>query len=290
MNNQHSFQNIAGEGTLYIVPTPIGNLDDITIRALNTLKLVDLIAAEDTRHTRKLLTHFDIHCALISYHEHSQEHKKDQLISQLEAGKQIALVSDAGMPGISDPGTPLIQAAIAKQIKVIVLPGANAALCALVGSGLDTRQFYFYGFLPRKNKEREQALTFLKSQTSTLLIYESPYRVKSTLIELEEMLGDRKATLARELTKKFEQYVRGSLSEIRAWSEANEVKGECCLVIEGGNLEAIEQSKWWIAYTVVEHIQYYMSNDELSSKEAIKLVAKDREMKKRDVYNQYHIE
>lgn len=167
---ENSSQDHNQSGTLYVVPTPIGNLEDLTIRSLNILKTVDLIGAEDTRNTRKLLSHYEVHCPLTSYHEHSDQSKLDYLVSELKNGKQVAIVSDAGMPGISDPGTVLIQRAIEEDINVVVLPGANAALCALVGSGLPTDQFYFYGFLPRKNKERKQAWDELLKQKSTIIL------------------------------------------------------------------------------------------------------------------------
>lgn len=290
LKTQKSFQTSHESGVLYIVPTPIGNLEDITIRALNTLKSVDLIAAEDTRHTKKLLAHFEIHCPLTSYHEHSQETKLEHLINELATGKQIALVSDAGMPGISDPGSLLIQAAIKQNIDVVVLPGANAALCALVGSGLSTEQFYFYGFLPRKNKERKIAWQTLQLQQATIILYESPYRLKTTLQDIKKYLGNRQLVLARELTKKFEEFVRGTAEEVLTWAENGTVKGECCLVIEGSQVPVNLNPLWWEDLSVADHVTYYIEEDGLTSKAAIKKVSEARGLKKRDVYQKYHIE
>src|SRR5690625_3198846 len=201
-------------GIVYVVPTPIGNLEDITFRALKILKEVTVIAAEDTRNTRNLLNYFDIHTPLLSYHEHNKAAREEQLIERLKAGEKIALVSDAGMPAVSDPGYELVQAAIEADQSVVVLPGANAALCALVGSGLTTTEFLFYGFLPRKKKEKEAELQRLQSLEATLLFYESPHRLKATLIALHDQLGDRPVAIGRELTKRFEEYIRGTASEL----------------------------------------------------------------------------
>ncbi|MBU5594402.1 16S rRNA (cytidine(1402)-2'-O)-methyltransferase [Amphibacillus sp. MSJ-3] len=290
MKIQKSYHDNGRTGILYIVPTPIGNLDDLTIRALNTLRQVHLIAAEDTRNTKKLLSHFDIHCPLTSYHEHSQQSKQEYLLNVLKKGQHLALVSDAGMPGISDPGTLLIQSAIEEEIPVVVLPGANAALCGLVGSGLPTDQFYFYGFLPKKNKERKKAWQILKAQQATLILYESPYRLKDTLMDIKENLGNRKIALARELTKKFEEYVRGTVEELIEWSESGMVKGEFCIIIEGSLAQVDENQSWWEELTIIEHVDYYIETDQLTSKEAIRKVAQDRELKKRDIYQQYHVD
>lgn len=287
---QKSYHDNGRTGILYIVPTPIGNLDDLTIRALNTLRQVHLIAAEDTRNTKKLLSHFDIHCPLTSYHEHSQQSKQEYLLNVLKKGQHLALVSDAGMPGISDPGTLLIQSAIEEEIPVVVLPGANAALCGLVGSGLPTDQFYFYGFLPKKNKERKKAWQILKAQQATLILYESPYRLKDTLMDIKENLGNRRIALARELTKKFEEYVRGTVEELIEWTESGMLKGEFCIIIEGSLAQVDENQSWWEELTIIEHVDYYIETDQLTSKEAIRKVAQDRELKKRDIYQQYHVD
>ncbi|WP_067841309.1 16S rRNA (cytidine(1402)-2'-O)-methyltransferase [Amphibacillus sediminis] len=291
MNKQKSFEDKGPAGILYVVPTPIGNLEDITIRGLNTLKSVDLIAAEDTRNTKKLLTHFDIHCSMVSYHEHSQDSRVAHLISQLKNGKDVALVSDAGMPAISDPGAPLIQAVLAEELSVVVLPGANAALCALVGSGLATDQFYFFGFLPRKNKERKRALQRLQRQNSTVILYESPYRLTETLEDIHFYLGNRQIAIARELTKRFEEYVRGTIEEVMNWTKTGTIKGEFCIVIEGNPEESDNQEEaWWEKLTINQHVDYYIEKDQLSSKMAIKQVAEDRKISKRDVYQSYHVE
>lgn len=288
LKSQKSFLNQDQAGTLYVVPTPIGNLEDLTIRALNLLKTVDLIGAEDTRNTKKLLAHYEIHCPLTSYHEHSDDSKLNYLLSELQAGKQIAIVSDAGMPGISDPGTSLIQQAIQAEINVVVLPGANAALCALVGSGLPTDQFYFYGFLPRKNKDRRQAWQDLNLQTGTIILYESPYRLLSTLKELKDHLGNRKIALARELTKKFEEYVRGTVDDVLRWAETGTIKGEFCIVIEGNKSVPQLKEDWWKDLTITEHVEHYIKSEQLMSKEAIKIVAQERRLQKRAVYQIYH--
>lgn len=285
---ENSSQDHNQSGTLYVVPTPIGNLEDLTIRSLNILKTVDLIGAEDTRNTRKLLSHYEIHCPLTSYHEHSEQSKLDYLVSELKNGKQVAIVSDAGMPGISDPGTVLIQRAIEEDINVVVLPGANAALCALVGSGLPTDQFYFYGFLPRKNKERKQAWDELLKQKSTIILYESPYRLVDTLKELKEHLGNRRMAVARELTKKFEEYIRGSVDEVLEWAKTGIIKGEFCLVVEGSDDIILNDTEWWKELTINEHVDHYIESEQLMSKEAIKKVAKDRGLQKRDIYQIYH--
>lgn len=290
MKTQKSFE-ATEKGTVYIVPTPIGNLEDITYRALRVLQSVSLIAAEDTRNTKKLLTHFDISTHLISYHDHNKESRGEQLLERLENGESIAFVSDAGMPGISDPGYEMIQSAIAKGLSVVVLPGANAALCALVGSGLSTQEFLFYGFLPRKKKERQKELDRLKPMQATLLFYESPHRLKETVTAIFEQLGDRQVSLARELSKRFEEYIRGSVGEIVEWIEQTELRGEFCIVVEGSKDDSLSaDSLWWSHLSVVEHVTYYIEEKNMSSKEAIKKVAVERQMPKREVYQTYHVE
>src|SRR5690625_3495061 len=204
MNIQKSFAKDS-KGSLYIVPTPIGNLDDITLRALNTLKSSSIIAAEDTRNTQKLLNHFEINSSLISYHEHNKQKRGQEILERLKKGEQVSLVSDAGMPAISDPGFELIQTSIQADHPVVVLPGANAALCALIGSGLSTKEFLFYGFLPRKKTEKKAELERLHPLKSTIIFYESPYRLKETLEVIFDQLGDRQITIDRELTKRFEE-------------------------------------------------------------------------------------
>lgn len=277
------------KGTLYIVPTPIGNLEDITFRAIQTLKKVDLIAAEDTRHTQKLLTHFEIKNTLVSYHEHNKESRMNQVMEKLESGEEIALVSDAGMPAISDPGYDLVVESIAREINVIVLPGANAALVALVGSGLPTNEFLFHGFLPRKKQEKEAVLHRLKGLRATLIFYESPYRVKDTLDMIAKSLGNRQIVIAREISKVFEQYIRGNVEKVIKWTESNTIKGECCIIVEGTMEEVQTDSLWWSSLTIKEHVLHYEEHENISNKDALKRVAVDRNMSKRDVYQHVHV-
>ncbi|HLR68825.1 16S rRNA (cytidine(1402)-2'-O)-methyltransferase [Virgibacillus alimentarius] len=291
MQIQKSFDTQNVEGTLYVVPTPIGNLEDITYRALKTLRTVAVIAAEDTRNTKNLLRHFEIKTSLISYHEHNKNERNKQLLNRLKQGESIAIVSDAGMPAISDPGFELVQATIEANHSVVVLPGASAALCALVGSGLPTTEFLFYGFLPRKKKQKEKELQRLKFLPATLLFYESPYRLKGTLNVLYHQFGNRQLAVARELTKKFEEYSRGTLEEVISWADKQELKGEFCLVVEGCNNEEEQvEVLWWGHLSVKAHVEEYMESDNISSKEAIKKVATDRNIGKREVYKIYHIE
>ncbi|RDW16837.1 16S rRNA (cytidine(1402)-2'-O)-methyltransferase [Oceanobacillus chungangensis] len=278
-------------GTIYVVPTPIGNLEDITFRALKVLKSVTVIAAEDTRNTKKLLNHFEIQTPLISYHEHNKLSREEQLLSRVESGESIAIVSDAGMPAISDPGFELVQSAIERNLKVVVLPGANAALCALVGSGLPANEFYFYGFLPRKKKDKEAELERLKQLKATLLFYESPYRIKDTLSAINTTLGNRQVVLARELTKRFEEFARGTADELLTWASDHELKGEFCIVVQGSDTDFEEVDDiWWSHLSVVDHVNYYIDDKQLSSKDAIKQVAVERKMHKREVYQTYHVE
>lgn len=287
---QKSFANEI-EGAIILVPTPIGNLEDITYRALNTLKTATVIAAEDTRNTRKLLNYFEITTPLTSYHEYTKKEKIEKLINEAERGAKIAVVSDAGMPAISDPGTDIVEAALERNIKVIVLPGANAALSALVGSGLSTEEFYFYGFLPRKKKEMVEVLERLRSISATLLFYESPFRVKQTVNVLHETLGNREIALARELTKRFEEYIRGTIEQVLAWTETNELKGEFVIVVEGASEDETDtEGDWWTGLDMKEHVEHYMDKEGLSSKEAIKQTAVDRGIPKREVYQNYHIQ
>ncbi|GGJ89293.1 ribosomal RNA small subunit methyltransferase I [Lentibacillus kapialis] len=290
MKIQKSFSG-QENSTVYVIPTPIGNLEDITFRALRVLKEVSIIAAEDTRNTKKLLHHFDISSYLISYHEHNKETRGRQLLDRLDNGESIAIVSDAGMPGISDPGYEFVQTAIESDYPVVVLPGANAALCALAGSGLPADEFLFYGFLPRKKKEKETELARIRLISGTLIFYESPFRIKDTLKMVYTHLGNRRVTIARELTKKFEEYVRGTAAEIIDWADKTELKGEFCLVVEGASQEwTQENDRWWSSLSVVEHVSHYINESDLSSKDAIKCTASDRRMPKRDVYQAYHID
>lgn len=267
-------------GTLYVCATPIGNLEDITLRVLRVLKEADVIAAEDTRHTRQLLQHFDIHKPLISYYEHNKFSRENELIRQLEQGKTIALVSDAGTPGISDPGVELIAAAIRHDIPVVALPGASALLPALITSGLSTQQFVFIGFLPRHGKQRRQELAHLSTMDVTMVLYESPHRLKKTLADLQQQLGDVTMAVARELTKKYEQVLRGTVSEISAHFATHEPKGEFVLIVEGRQQDQNgEGSQPDALETVVS-----LMNQGKNKKEAIKLTASLLNIPKRDVY------
>lgn len=275
-------------GGLYLVPTPIGNLEDMTFRAINMLKEANLIAAEDTRQTKKLTNHFDIETPLVSYHEHNKQKVGQDLLEKMKAGTVIALVTDAGMPGISDPGEDLATLCIEEQIPVISLPGANAALTALVASGLSTASFTFVGFLPRGKKERKVELDRLKTYQETLIFYEAPHRLSQTLTALQETLGNRKVVLARELTKRFEEFKRGTLEEAAEWVKDASLKGEFCIVVEGfdGEVED-EQDTWWKALTDIQHVKHYVELG-LTEKEAIKQTASDRKLVKRELYQQYH--
>ena len=287
MNIQKSFQE--NKGILYLVPTPIGNLEDMTFRAVRILKEADLIAAEDTRNTRKLLNHFEIQTAMTSYHEHNKESSGRNLLEQLQEGKNIALVTDAGMPAISDPGYELVRDAIDQNLTVVSLPGANAAITALTASGITPQPFYFYGFLSRKKKDREQELEKLKRHQAAIILYEAPHRLKETLGALHQSFGERKMAICRELTKKFEEYIRGTIGEVREWANNNEIRGEFCLIIEGTD-ELLEDDDevFWKELNIQEHVDFYINQGD-SSKEAIKKVAIDRSMGKRDVYKVYHI-
>ncbi|MGE7186929.1 16S rRNA (cytidine(1402)-2'-O)-methyltransferase [Peribacillus sp. NPDC006672] len=291
MWQQKSFEKEGLEPALYLVPTPIGNLEDMSFRALRILKEADVIAAEDTRNTKKLCNYFEISTPIVSYHEHNKEYSGKQILDRLRSGEVIALVSDAGLPTISDPGYELVKDAIAEQFKVIPLPGANAALTALIASGLIPQPFYFYGFLQRGAKEKKQELEKLKKMESTWIVYESPHRLKETLKHMHEILGDRRIVLCRELTKKFEEFIRGTVGEALTWAMESEIRGEFCLIIEGGQLTEDESEEaWWAALDLVGHVNHYIENKQLNSKDAIKQVAKDRNIQKRDVYQAYHID
>ena len=291
MWQQKSFENEADKGILYLVPTPIGNLEDMSFRAIRILKEADLIAAEDTRNTKKLCNYFEIDTHIVSYHEHNKETSGEKLIEKVRQGLKVALVSDAGMPAISDPGYELVQAAISEQVTVVPLPGANAALTSLIASGLTCQPFYFYGFLHRSKKEKRAELDILKKQKATLIFYESPHRLKETLALMLEVLGNRKIVICRELTKKFEEFIRGTLEEINGWAHSDEIRGEFCLIVEGTDIQEIEEEiNWWQNLSVEEHVTHYITVKNSSSKDAIKQTAKDRGLNKREVYQAYHIE
>ncbi|RWR07175.1 16S rRNA (cytidine(1402)-2'-O)-methyltransferase [Siminovitchia fortis] len=278
------------QGTLFLIPTPIGNLEDMTFRAIRLMQEADLIAAEDTRNTKKLCSHFDISTPLASYHEHNKETSGRQLVERLLKGDNIALVSDAGMPCISDPGYEIVRAAIEADIAVVPVPGPNAALTALIASGINPQPFYFCGFLPRGKKERKAELERLKRQDGALLLYEAPHRLKDTLKDMAAVWGDRKIVLCRELTKKFEEFLRGRLSSAVEWAEKEEIRGEFCLIVEGNSdPDSSEGPPWWALLGLKEHVEHYIENENLTSKEAIKRAASDRKVPKREVYEAYHI-
>lgn len=266
-------------GKLYLVATPIGNLEDITFRALRILKEVDLIAAEDTRNTLKLLNHYEITKPLISYHRHNEEIKKDNLIDKLKNGENIAIVTDAGTPGISDPGEVIVKEAIENNIEVISIPGACAAINALICSGLDTKEFVFLGFLPINKKLRKIKLEEIKNENKTLILYEAPHKMKETLQDLKSILDNRKVVLARELTKIHEEFIRGSIDEVISKSE--NIKGEMILVIEG--CEKVEKESELNNLSLDEHYNFY-ERQGLDKKEIIKKIAKDRGKNKNDIY------
>lgn len=292
---QGNHEGVAASGTLYLVGTPIGNLQDMTYRAVETLKTVDMIAAEDTRQTRKLLTHFDIHTRLMSYHEHNQKESGSKIIRMLIEGKNIALVSDAGLPAISDPGMDLVAEAVLNNIHVVPIPGANAALTALIASGLSTETFVFAGFLPRDKKGCQQKLAQMKGYQATLIFYEAPHRLIKTLEIIYDVLGNRNMTLARELTKKHESFLRGNVREITTYLQnMSNIRGECCLIIEGNRGGFVEKDSqdqenevWWSDLSLTEHVDHYVNQGE-TVKDAIKKVAVDRNIARRSVYNEYH--
>lgn len=273
-------------GMLYLCATPIGNLEDITLRVLRILEEVDLIAAEDTRNTIKLLNHFEIKTPMTSYHEYNKVEKAYALIEKMKAGVNIALVTDAGTPAISDPGEVLVQKCYEEGIAVTSLPGPAACITALTLSGLSARRFAFEGFLPPEKKEHKQVLEALASETRTFILYEAPHHLIRTLKELRDVLGeDRKITICRELTKRFEDIFPTTLAGALEWYEEHEPKGEYVLVLEGKSRQEVEKEEIakWEALSVEEHVEYYV-NQGFDKKEAMKLVAKDRGMGKRDVY------
>lgn len=272
-------------GKLYLCATPIGNLEDITLRVLRTLKEVDLIAAEDTRNSIKLLNHFDIKTPMTSYHEYNKIDKAYVLINKMQEGQNIALITDAGTPGISDPGEELAAMCYEAGIEVTSLPGPAACITALTLSGLPTRRFAFESFLPADKKERKQILEELKNETRTIILYEAPHRLVRTLEELKETLGNRRMTLCRELTKKHETAFHSTIDDLIMYYQTEKPLGECVLVIEGRSRKEMEeeQKASWEKITIEEHMELY-ENKGYSRKEAMKLVANDRGMTKREVY------
>lgn len=273
------------KGKLYLCATPIGNLEDITFRVLRTLKEADLIAAEDTRNSRKLLNHFEIKTPMTSYHEYNKYEKGRWLIRQMEEGKQIALITDAGTPGISDPGEELVAMCWEAGVEVTSLPGPAACVTALTVSGLFTRRFSFEAFLPQDKKQRQEVLEEMKRDTRTLILYEAPHRLIKTLEELLKELGNRRITVCRELTKKHETLFKTDLEKALDWYRENPPKGECVLVLEGRSREEMkaEERSRWEDISVPEHMEFYLKQG-MEKKEAMKQVAKDRGVSKRDIY------
>lgn len=278
-------EEIKTSGTLYLVPTPIGNLKDITLRALEVLNSVDLIACEDTRHSLKLLNHYQIKKPLISYHKFNELTKCNFIIERLQSGENIALISDAGMPVISDPGFVLIESLIENNLNFQVLPGANAALCGLIASSCPAKDFMFKGFLPRDKGGRDKVLKSIKERTETIIFYEAPHRLVKTLECLRDTLGNRNMAVCRELTKLHEEIIRGKIEDIIKHFSAIQPKGEFVLVVQGKDEQEIEkeEKESWQDITIEEHIKKYV-NEGISKKEAVKKVAQDRKLSKSEVY------
>ena len=273
------------KGNLYIIATPIGNLEDITLRAIRILKEVDLIAAEDTRHTLKLLNHLEISKPLISYHRHNEEIRTEELIKELKTGKNIGLVSDAGTPGICDPGEEIIKKCIEESIKVVPIPGACAMINALITSGISTKEFIFLGFLPLNKKSRKEKLEEIKNANKTIILYEAPHKLKNTLNDLSDILQSREVVLARELTKIHEEYIRGTVKELM--EKTDNLKGEMILIIEKNNKDNEEELNSLNNLTLEEHYNFYEKRG-LNKKEIIKKIDKDRNVSKNEIY-QYFI-
>lgn len=270
-------------GTLYIVATPIGNLEDITLRAIRILKEADLIAAEDTRHTLKLLNHLEISKPLISYHRHNEDVKSDVLIERLQEGKNIALVSDAGTPGICDPGEEIIKKCIELEINVVPIPGACAMINSLICSGIDTKEFTFLGFLPLNKKSRKNKLEEIEKANKTIIIYEAPHKLETTLKDLKQVLNkDRKIVLAREITKIHEEFIRGNIDDLI--EKIQDIKGEIVLIIEGNS--DISEENELNNLSIEEHYKFY-ENQGFSKKDIIKKIAKDRNVNKNEIYQKF---
>lgn len=275
-------------GKLYLCATPIGNLGDVSARCLEVFNTVDLIAAEDTRRTLQLLNHFEITKPLTSYHEHNKKEKGGYIISLLKDGKNVALVSDAGTPAISDPGEDLVRLCIENEIEVTSIPGPVAGINALILSGLPTRRFAFEGFLSVNKRHRKEHLESVKNDTHTLIFYEAPHKLKNTISDMQKAFGgDRKIALVRELTKIHEEVRRCTLDEAAAYYEENNPRGEYVIVVEGASEAAEETENEWDIMTVREHVDKYIAEG-MSSKDAIKKAAADRDVPKRDIYNEYH--
>lgn len=283
MKIQRSFRGDTGIGTLYLVATPIGNLEDMTLRAIRILGEVDLIAAEDTRNTGLLLKHFEISTKQTSFHEHNAKEKIGDLVKLLEEGKNIAQVSDAGLPSISDPGHDLVKAAIRAGIPVVTLPGASAGISALIASGLAPQPHVFYGFLPRKSGQQKSFFESRKAYPETQIFYESPHRVVATLKNMLEVYGNRQVVLVRELTKLYEEYQRGTISQLLEYLEGENPKGECLLIVEGRSEEAEELTDEEMFQAISKLIAGGMKKNQ-----AIKQIAKEQGQNKSDLYARYH--
>ncbi|MFT8424753.1 MAG: 16S rRNA (cytidine(1402)-2'-O)-methyltransferase [Liquorilactobacillus sp.] len=290
LEKMSSYRQEETQGSLYLVPTPIGNLGDMTYRAVDVLKEADLIAAEDTRNTQKLLNHFEIKTPQISFHEHNTQARIPQLLKKLAEGITIAQVSDAGTPSISDPGHELVVACINSGISVIPLPGANAGLSALIASGLVPQPFTFIGFISRRKKEKEEQLESLAKKEETLIFYEAPHRLKKTLASFQVFFGGtRKIVLCRELTKRYEEFIRGTVAEALEWAKTEQVRGEFCIIMEGSpdspeedELEAIS------GVPVEEQVANLINKEDYRTNDAIKEVAKKNNLRKQVVYNTFH--
>lgn len=271
------------KGKLYLIATPIGNLDDITYRAVKVLNTVDIIAAEDTRHSLKLLNHLGISKPLISYHRHSEENKTDLLINKLSNGENIALITDAGTPAISDPGEEIVKKAILNNIEVVPIPGACALINALICSGMDTNEFSFYGFLPLNKKLRKNKFDEIRRDTKTIIIYEAPHKIITTLKDILEEIGDVNIVIAREITKIHEEFIRGTVSEI--YNNYKEFKGELIIIIEKNKFQNSQQDITQLlnSMDVKKHYEYYQKQN-LEKKEIIKKIAKDRNVSKNEIY------
>lgn len=289
LRTQMSFEK-HDTGKLYLIPTPIGNLEDMTFRSVNLLKEVDLIAAEDTRNTQKLLNHFEIKTKQISFHEHNTESRIPELIKKMEDGLNIGQVSDAGMPSISDPGHELVERCIEMGIPVVSIPGPSAGMTSLIASGLSPQPFLFYGFLNRKPKEQRAELEELSQEKPTLIFYEAPHRLKKTLVNLQKVLGNRKATLGRELTKRYEEYIRGTLDDLVQWSQDTQIRGEFVIMVAGnpdGTLVDNADEDALLALSIEDQVQKLIDSGEKTNA-AIKQVAKLNQLVRQDVYNQFH--
>ena len=276
------------QGKLYLCATPIGNLGDITYRCVETLKIVDLIAAEDTRRTLGLLNHLNIEKPLTSYYEHNRREKGEFLVNEMKNGKNIALVSDAGTPAISDPGEDLVALCVENGIDVVPIPGAVAGINALIASGLPTGRFLFEGFLSANKKDRTDSLEKLRNEERTIIFYEAPHKLKNTIRDMHKILGNRKIAFCREITKLHEEFFRTTLEEAITYYEENQPRGEYVLVVEGKNAEDImeEEQNAWAKLSICEHVEMYLKQG-TPEKEALRNVAKDRGVSRRDIYNEY---